>query len=60
MFKSMKAAQRERITVASSLNEINTNQLDTGNIGWRNRFLRIDSWAPSTFTNSGSGFWTDI
>ncbi len=25
-----------------------------GYIGWRNRFLRIDSWAPETFTNMGS------
>ncbi len=26
-----------------------------GYIGWRNRFLGIDSWAPYTFTNTGSG-----
>jgi hypothetical protein len=26
-----------------------------GYIGWRNRFLGIDSWAPCTFTNTGSG-----
>ncbi len=25
-----------------------------GYIGWRNRFLGIDSWAPYTFTNKGS------
>ncbi len=25
-----------------------------GYIGWRNRFLGIDSWAPQTFTNTGS------
>ncbi len=25
-----------------------------GYIGWRNRLLGIDSWAPLTFTNSGS------
>ncbi len=25
-----------------------------GYIGWRNRFFEIDSWAPWTFTNSGS------
>ncbi len=24
-------------------------------IGWPNRFLRIDSWAPQKFTNSGYG-----
>ncbi len=24
-------------------------------IGWRNRFLGIDSWTPYTFTNTGSG-----
>jgi hypothetical protein len=24
-------------------------------IGWRNRFLVVDSWAFKTFTNSGSG-----
>jgi serine/threonine protein kinase len=25
-----------------------------GYIGWRNSFLRIDSWAPYTFKNTGS------
>jgi hypothetical protein len=25
-----------------------------GYIGWRNRFLGINSWAPETFTNTGS------
>jgi hypothetical protein len=25
------------------------------NIGWRNSFLGIDSWAPKTFTNTGFG-----
>ncbi len=26
-----------------------------GYIGWRNSFLGIDSWAPETFKNTGSG-----
>ncbi len=26
----------------------------TGPLGWRNRFLGIDSWAPYTITNTGS------
>ncbi len=28
-----------------------------GYIGWRNRFLEIDSWAPQTFTNSSSAYF---
>ncbi len=28
-----------------------------GYIGWRNSFLGIDSGAPYTFKNTGSGFW---
>ncbi len=31
-----------------------------GYIGWRNRFLGIDSWAPQMFTNSGSAIRGDI
>jgi hypothetical protein len=27
-------------------------------IRWRNRLLEIDSWAPYTFTNTGSGSFT--
>ncbi len=31
-----------------------------GYIGWRNRFIEIDSWAPYKVTNSGSGSKTMI
>ena len=29
-------------------------QIRAGYLGWRNRFLGNDSWAPETFTNTGS------
>jgi hypothetical protein len=29
-------------------------QIRAGYLGWRNRFLENDSWAPETFTNTGS------
>ncbi len=43
----------------SSLADRNDNPIwrtcPQGNLGWRNRYLGIDSWSPKTFTNSGSG-----